>query len=98
VDLVHCQEVAEHIEEQYLENLMASMLCGKIILMTHAMPGQVGHHHVNLQPPEYWIQHFESRGGTLLAEDTRRVRALAEKDGAGYMKRSGMVFANRRRI
>jgi SAM-dependent methyltransferase len=57
VDLVHCQEVVEHIEEQYLESLLDCLTNGKYILMTHALPGQGGHHHVNLQPPEYWIDH-----------------------------------------
>ena len=29
VDLVHCQEVVEHIEERYLDHLLSSMLTGK---------------------------------------------------------------------
>jgi hypothetical protein len=95
VDLVHCQEVVEHIDEQYINALMGSMLCGKVILMTHALPGQTGYHHVNLQPPEYWIRQFELRGGVLLEEDTRRIRQLAEKDGALFMRATGMIFSNR---
>jgi len=46
VDLVLCQEVVEHIEEKYLENLLDSFATGKYVLMTHAVPGQGGHHHV----------------------------------------------------
>lgn len=97
VDLVHCQEVVEHIEEAYLENLLSSMLNGKIICMTHALPGQGGHHHVNLQPQTYWVSHLERRGALLLEEDTRRVRELAKRDEARYMAASGLVFANTRR-
>ncbi|MBB6146847.1 hypothetical protein HNQ77_004828 [Silvibacterium bohemicum] len=40
VDLVHCQEVVEHIEEKYIDSLLASLLTGKFVLMTHAVPGQ----------------------------------------------------------
>ena len=39
VDLVHCQEVVEHIEEEFLDNLLSSLACGKFIVMTNALPG-----------------------------------------------------------
>jgi SAM-dependent methyltransferase len=95
VDLVHCHEVVEHIEERYLDNLLASLCCGKYILMTHALPGQGGYHHVNEQPTEYWVERLQARGCSLLMEDTRRVRELALADKAVYMSRSGLLFANR---
>lgn len=97
VDLVHCQEVVEHIEERYIDHVMDSLLTGRIILMTHALPGQGGHYHVNLQPSEYWINHLTRRGCVHLEEDTRRIRALADRDGAKYMAATGLVFANSRR-
>src|SRR3954454_2540852 len=98
VDLVHCHEVVEHIDDQYVENVVDSLLTGKIILMTHALPGQAAYHHVNLQPPEYWIQKLEAKGGRLLQEDTDRVRKLAAADGAIYMQNTGLVFANSLRV
>lgn len=94
VDLVHCHEVVEHIEETYLDNLLESLMSGKIIVMTHAMPGQGGHHHVNCQPSEYWISHLERKGCQFLEADTARIRYFAEQDGAPYMQKTGMVFAN----
>lgn len=93
VDLVHCHEVVEHIEEKYLHNLLESLSCGTYILMTHAMPGQYGYHHVNLQPKEYWVKHLQSFGYNLLEEDTNRIRKLADIDNAVYMKQSGLFFA-----
>ena len=98
VDLVHCQEVVEHIEEKYITYLLDSLLTGRIIVMTHAVPGQDGHHHVNLQPAEYWVDHLGQRGCSLLQEDTQRIRSLATRDGAMYMARTGMVFSNNNRI
>lgn len=94
VDLVHCQEVVEHIEEKYLDNLLRSMACGKFIVMTHAVPGQGGHHHVNEQPTEYWITHLRRYGYDVLVEDSNRVRQLAVKDGATYLAQTGLVLAN----
>jgi SAM-dependent methyltransferase len=52
VDLVHCQEVVEHVEARYLEHLLDSLATGRVILLTHALPGEGGHHHVNEQPAE----------------------------------------------
>lgn len=94
VDLVHCHEVVEHIEEKYLDNLLTSLLNGRIIIMTNAVPGQAGHHHVNLQPTEYWIDHLTQRGCQLLSEDTARIRKLAETDSAWHMARTGIVMYN----
>lgn len=92
VDLVHCHEMVEHVEERYLHNLLTSLACGRVILITHALPGQIGFHHVNLQPSEYWIKHIEAYGYTLLQEDTRRVRSLAQHEGAPYLQNSGLLF------
>lgn len=97
VDLVHCQEVVEHIEETFIENLLQSLACGRFVLMTHAVPGQGGYHHVNLKPAEYWIEHMARYHCSLMEEDTRRVRALATEDGAAYLARTGMLFANKAR-
>jgi len=62
VDLVWCCEVAEHIEEVHLPRLLTILSAGRIIAMTHAVPGQDGHHHVNCQEREYWITTIEALG------------------------------------
>lgn len=98
VDLVHCQEVAEHIDKEYVSNLMLSLACGKFVLFTHALPGQLGHHHVNLQPPEYWKSLFALYNMVEMPEDTKRVRLMADMDNAPYVRDTGMVFVNRGRV
>ena len=55
IDLVWSCEFVEHVEEQFIHNFMPLLVCGKYLAMTHAHPGQKGYHHVNCQPPEYWI-------------------------------------------
>jgi hypothetical protein len=95
VDLVHCQEVVEHIEEIHLPSLLGTMASGDVILMSHAEPGQPGHHHVNCQPGEYWIGKLAAHGFNWLQIDTDRVRKMASDDGAWHLARSGLVFARR---
>jgi hypothetical protein len=97
VDLVHCQEVVEHIDPIHIGKLLHSLSCGKFLIMTHAFPGQGGHHHVNEQPSEYWIQALANHGLELLPEETKRVRELAKADAAIFMQISGLVFINRGR-
>lgn len=95
VDLVHCQEVVEHIEEAYLDNLLSSLACGKFILMTNALPGQGGYHHVNEQPTEYWINNLRNYNCEVLLEDSNRIRKLALNDGAIFLAQTGLLLANR---
>ena len=98
VDWVHCQEVVEHIEERYLDNVIGSLMCGKYILMTNALPGQGGYHHVNLQPTEYWMDHMAKRGCILLSDDSQRIRNLAASDGAVYLAATAALYANTHRF
>lgn len=98
VDFVHCQEVVEHIEERYIDNLLSSLSSGKIILMTNALPNQGGYHHVNEQPTEYWIEQMKRYDCQVLIEDTRRIRKFAAIDGSRYIEKTGTIFANRKKL
>lgn len=62
-DLALCLEVAEHIEPEYADQLVAN-LCylSRRIIISAAPPGQHGHHHVNCQPAEYWVEKFNRQG------------------------------------
>jgi hypothetical protein len=57
-------------------------------MMTHALPGQPGHHHVNCQPSRYWVQRLKGIGFDLDYRLTRYARTL----GHAYFLRSGLVF------
>jgi len=92
VNLVWSCEVAEHIEEQFVDNYLASIANGKVIAMTHATPQQGGHHHVNCQPPEYWIEKLDDRG-YYLSEDNEEIRKIASReDSWNYFQSTGLVF------
>lgn len=97
VDMVLCVEVVEHIEECYINNLLDTLCNGKIIVMTNALPGQGGYHHVNCQPTEYWIQHLQQRGCTVSSDDTIKVRELSRAEGAMHLARTGLVLINNSR-
>jgi SAM-dependent methyltransferase len=92
VDFVNCVEVVEHIEEKYLDNLLDTLCCGKYVLITHAVPGQPGWHHVNCQPSEYWISHFKKRNFILMDNESTEIRNLALSDGGLHIARNGMIF------
>lgn len=94
VDLVSCVEVVEHIEPQFMDNLLDTLTRGKLLLMTHAIPSQHGDFHVNEQPSSYWIEKLASRGFGLLAQDTQVIRKLAatESHFPTYFAQSGLLF------
>jgi cyclopropane fatty-acyl-phospholipid synthase-like methyltransferase len=62
-DLVMSLEVAEHINEEFSDKFVESLINhGSIILFSAAVPLQGGAHHVNEQWPEYWVKKFRERG------------------------------------
>jgi SAM-dependent methyltransferase len=90
--LIWCVEFIEHIEEQYLKNVLDTFLSGKVLLMTHALPNQGGHHHVNLQNQDYWVGVL-SKDWTLDTEATQWVRTYTRIDP--YIKKTGMVWVKK---
>lgn len=96
VDLVHCCEVVEHVEERYVDHVLATLANGRVIAMTHAVPGQGGHHHVNCQPAEYWIERIEQRGYIYEADFTAEARRAIEAAGHWtYFVATGLVFTRK---
>jgi hypothetical protein len=97
-DLVWSCEFLEHVDEQYLPNILKTCgLATRVIAVTHAFPGQAGHHHVNCQPATYWIKHFESLGFCCAVSSTiaARRRTLKDHDRVNHFARSGLIFVSR---
>lgn len=93
-DLVWCCEFVEHVEEQFIPNYLPILCSGKVLAITHALPGQDGYHRVTCRDDAFWIDTFE-RQGTLqfspeLTEESRRIR------GRGWWGVSGLLFVRRR--
>ena len=86
-------EFLEHVEERYMDNFMDTFKKCKRIVVTHAFPGQGGHHHVNEREPNYWFQEFGKRGFFLdmnSTDDIRKASTMVQR----YIRVSGMVFFN----
>lgn len=75
-DLVMSVEVAEHLPESaantFVDNLVRH---GDAVLFSAALPGQLGEHHVNEQPFEYWRDKFSERGFVLFDPIRPRVQS-----------------------
>ena len=90
-DLVWSYEVAEHIAhyENFIETLTENS--GKWIVMTAALPGQVGIGHVNCQPPAFWIGKIQERGFNFRGDLTHKFMSLGKAE-TGYFDGNGLVF------
>ena len=69
-DLGISLEFLEHVEEKYIDNFMVTFTKCKYLLVSHATPGQDGHHHVNCQHKQYWIEIFKRYGMKELPDES----------------------------
>ena len=91
VDLVWSCEVAEHIDQEKVDHYLDTLANGMVVAMTHAVPGQGGHHHVNCQPAEYWIERMRRRGYRL-DPALPTYRQVAAGDPTNFFQQTGLVF------
>jgi SAM-dependent methyltransferase len=96
VDLTVCIEVVEHVDQKYVSNLIDTLTNGKWILMTHAVPGQRGWHHVNCQPTEYWTDLLGQKGYSIIDTHSKQIQILSKKDGAKHIARNGFLFGRQK--
>ncbi len=94
-DLGWSCEFVEHVEEKYLNNFMMTFKYCKIVSMTHALPSQDGHHHVNCKDSLYWIEKFKENGFQYLSDLSLELRNLIDtKIYGAYIKNTLMIFKN----
>ncbi len=90
-DLGYSVEFLEHVEEQYMDNYMY-VFCGcKYVVCTAAPPGKRGHHHVNCQDTQYWIDIFAYYGFDYNEEETEYIRRKSSMTRE-FMRSYGMFF------
>jgi SAM-dependent methyltransferase len=98
-DLCWSVEFVEHVYEKYMENFIRDFQSCKYIMITHALPGQPGHHHVNCKTQDYWIENLsryklvynENYTKTLREKSTMNVNIPGR---APWMKKTGLFFVN----
>lgn len=95
VDMIWSCEFLEHIDEKYLDNILVTFQnATNVLVLTHAFPGQEGHHHVNCQPTIYWISLLRFVGFKFSLINTLIARYITMKDfhKMNHFGRSGLVF------
>lgn len=89
IDLAWSVEFVEHVSHQYLQNFMKTIQYCNVVFMTHAIPNQDGHHHVNCMPFAYWLGVFEMAGFQFQPNESFAIRGLTNNQ---YIKRTACVF------
>ena len=93
-DLGWAVEFLEHVEEEFMDNYMDSFKSCKYVLVTAAPLGAPGHHHVNCQNEEYWIEKFQNCNFRYMDSHSKMVRQ-ASTMVRDFMRKTGMVFENK---
>lgn len=94
-------EFVEHVYEKYIPHYITAFQACNVVLLTYAPPGWEGHHHVNLQEKDYWINKMAEYGLTYNADLTKRLTAEStlnckyrKKGRKAFVKNRGLVFIN----
>ncbi len=96
-DLIWSCEVAEHIDEAAIEYYLDTISNTRILAMTAAPPGDGGHHHVNCQLPDYWIDKLREKGMRFSLELTLKARERCPCLAPGqksHFERNGLIFVD----
>lgn len=92
-DLAWSVEFLEHVEEKYIPNYMPDFQRCQYAVITHAPPDWPGHHHVNCQSANYWIEKFSEYGFKFDFDITLQIRKISSMK-KGFMQRNGLFFIN----
>lgn len=93
-DLCWCVEFVEHINEEFMPNFLDVFKRARMVFITHAFPGQAGHHHTNCQDASYWKGAMAAIGYRLDELLTAQAKAKAAFNPSpwNHFCRSGMCF------
>lgn len=98
-DLAWSCEFVEHVDEKYIPNYIQDFQKAKYVIMTFSE--SQGHHHVNVQNQEYWINVFESYGFEFDKKTTGDIRSISTMNTTGkfannrkkhFVKNTGLFF------
>lgn len=79
-DLVWSSEFVEHVSPEHVDNFMSTFCCAKFVAITYASIGQSGHHHVNENTEQYWIDLFKKHGYVYCPAFTKELRDKTYED------------------
>lgn len=95
VDLIWCADVAEHIAEEHVGNLLETLSQCRVLAMCQGTEANAndGWGHVNNQPQEYWV---EKLAGVGMIEDEELTRRSREVGCHGWWQGAGRIYRNER--
>lgn len=96
-DLGWSVEFVEHVYEKYIPHYVQAMQKCKYLIMTYAPPGHGGHHHVNENTEQYWIDTLQKYGFTydpVLTNQMRNASTMGTKKKHRFLQRTGLLFKN----
>jgi hypothetical protein len=96
-DILICLEVAEHVAEEFSENVIETLISGAdIIIFGAAIPFQGGFGHVNEQWPSYWRKKFLDR--KYVAFDLIRPQFWQDKEVHYWYRQNMFVYIHESNI
>lgn len=90
-DLGWSVEFLEHVEEKFLDHIRPAFKACRSVFVTHALPKQRGHHHVNLRTSKYWIDVFADWGFVHDPDFSATLRKNSTME-CDYARRTGLFF------
>ena len=91
-------EFLEHVYEKYIPNFAPCFQKCRVLAVTYAPPGWPGHHHVNLQEEDYWIDKLAEYNLIYSKEftDYLRISSTMNLDNPkkAFVKNRGLIFIN----
>ena len=96
-DLVWSCEFVEHVNEEHIPNFLETFKSAPLVMLTHAIPGQNGHHHVNCRTEDYWIGVMAGIGyrEDWVLSRSARAQVMLYDTSEGYYAKTGLAFRRR---
>jgi len=91
-DVAMSLEVIEHLPPALGERLIDLITQSPHVVFSAAQPGQIGHGHINEQPPDYWRERFAMRGFTESVWSAAVRDHLRAATTAPWLARNVMAF------
>lgn len=92
-DIAWSVEFLEHVEEKYIDNYLTLFQKCNLIICTASISTS-GHHHVNLQKQDYWVEKFKDYNlefSENLSYELKRNTTMHRE----FVRDRGMVFLNK---
>ena len=90
-DLIYSTEFFEHVDAIHMDNFLCLFKNAKYAFVSAAPPGQGGHHHVNEQTKDFWIDKLKEYGLKYLIEDSEEISKTGEDN---LVRKNSMFFIN----